>query len=228
MNVIYGNNGILQIRVSGSWLSIGCMYSCAFEYTNELILKTDVNAGLNRKRRVRMSDSSVSGQGLVTLTDDTAKASMYFLEEAIRRSEIELRILMTDEAGVQKAISGTFVIERFQVTSKSDDFTEFDMSLMGTGEIAYGDADPDDADLPGDVQFDWWQLSDGQSTVTGAGHFGRSFAGETVLQVRVEGMSQEEVAAGATGREYENDGTTITLGAPVTGDARVYVLWKNV
>lgn len=231
-DIVFGNNAILQVKISGTYVSLGCAISCSVEYQNELIAKTDVNAGLNRKRRVRMGDSSMSVNGLVTLVDSTTQSPFYFLQEAVRRNEVDLRILFTDEGAIQKQVQGNYLIQTIKLTGKADDFSEFDIEFQGTGDISL--ADPDDesgSDIPGDVQFDWWPLDEGETSITGTGHYGRSFSGELILEVDREGIEQEPVTGSPSGREYANSGTIISFDSTLPGNPggeRVFVLWRNV
>lgn len=231
-NIIFGSNAVLQVKPTGlgSYFSVGCAVSCVFDFENEIIAKTDVNAGLFRKKRVRMSDCSMGVQGLTTLVDDTTYSPMYFLQEAIRRTEQDLRILFTDEGGISKQIQGSFLVKKINMTGKADDFSEFDMEFDGTGGISLADPEDSGSDISGDYQWDWWATTPGASTISGAGNYGRSFAGETLLLVDREGIQYDEVASGPSGRQYSFNGTTISFDPALVFNSgeRVYVIWKNV
>jgi predicted secreted protein len=229
-DIVFGNNAVLQVRIAGTYVNVGCAVSCSFEFENELIAKTDVNAGLFRKKRVRMSDSRMSVQGLTTLVDDTSYSPMYFLQEGVRRTEQDLRILFTDEGGISKQVQGSYLVKTIQMTGKADDFSEFDMGFEGTGTISLEDPDDSGSDIPGDVQWDWWEAVEGQNTITGAGHYGRSFAGEELILVDREGIQYDEVLSSPAGRQYSNSGSVISFDAalPFNLGERVYVIWQNV
>lgn len=231
-DIIFGNDAILQVNIDGVYVAVGCAMSCSFEYQNELIGKTDVNAGLSRKKRVRMGDSKMSVHGLTTLIDDaTAYSPMYFLQEAVRRTEQDLRLLLIDEGNIIKQIQGSYLVSRINVTGAATDFSEFDIDFEGTGTISLADADESGATLiNGDVQFDWWEMGAGDTSVTGPGHFGRSFAGEDIILVVQEGIQYNETAGTPGAREYANSGTVISFvsDTPAVGGERVYVMWKNV
>jgi hypothetical protein len=227
-DIIFGNNAVLQVGISGTYFSIGCAVSCVFDFENELIPKTDVNAGLFRKKRVRMSDCSMSVQGLTTLVDDTTYSPMYFLQEGVRRTEQDLRILFTDEGGISKQIQGSFLVRKIQLTGKADDFSEFDMEFDGTGAISLADPDDSGSDIPGNIQFDWWEGAGGETSITGPGHYGRSFSGESVKYVDIEGIGHELVSGTPGNREYANTGSVISFQIPLEPGGRVYVLWETV
>lgn len=227
-DIVFGNNAVLQVNISGTYFSIGCAVSCSFEFENELIGKTDVNAGLFRKKRVRMSDSRMSVQGVTTLVDDTTYSPMYFLQEGIRRTEQDLRMLFTDEAGIIKQIQGSFLVKTIQTTGKADDFSEFDIEFEGTGSISLADPDESGEEIPGDIQWDWWEMAEGDLSVSGPGHFGRNFVGESILEVDREGTQYDAVASGPDSRQYVYNGTTVAFLNPANPGERVYVLWKTV
>jgi hypothetical protein len=178
-----------------------------------------------------MGDSSMSVQGLTTLVDDDAMSTFYFLTEAVRRSEHDLRILFTDTANIEKQIQGTYIIESLGINSgKEPGQSDYDISFKGSGTISL--ADPEDAggDLPGDIQWDWWETVEGENTITGAGFYGRNFAGETVLLVDREGMQYDEVTGTPSGRQYSKTSSVITFDAslPFNSGERVYVIWQSV
>lgn len=227
-DTIFGNNAVLQVNISGTYLNIGCAVSCMFEFENELIAKTDVNAGLFRKKRVRMSDSRMGVQGLTTLVDDTSYSPFYFLQEGVRRTEQDLRILFTDEGGIQKQVQGSYLIKSIQLTGKADDFSEYDIEFEGTGSISLEDPEASGSDIPGNIQFDWWEGAGGETSITGPGHYGRSFAGESVKYVDIEGIGHDLVSGTPGNREYANTGTVISFLIPLEAGGRVYVLWETV
>lgn len=231
MDIVFGNNAVLQANILGTYVSIGCAVSCSFQFENEIIAKTDVNAGLSRKKRVRMSDSSMSVQGLTTLVDSTTYSPFYFLQEAVRRTEQDLRMLFTDEAGVSRQVQGSYLIKSIQLTGKADDFSEFDMEFDGTGTISLADASESGSVIAGIVMWDVWDLAEGATSITGTGTYGRSFAGENVVLVDREGIQYDEVASGPSGRQYSKSSTVISFDTTLPGNPggeRVYVIWQEV
>lgn len=230
-SVVFGRDMVFEAKISDVYTPVGCAVSGSFKFTNELIAKTDVNAGLFRKRRVRISDCSLSVQGLTTLLNNSTSSIMYFLLEGVRRVEQDLRIIFTDEDGLQKQIQGMFVLESSQLTGEVSGFSEFDMEFQGTGGFSISDVvDESGTPIPGDIQWDWWDTTPGGTSITGVGHYGRSFAGEELLLVDREGIQYDEVASSPTGRQYANSGTVISFDAtlPFNSGERVYVLWQNI
>lgn len=229
-DVVFGRDMIFEASIDDVYTPVGCAVGGSFTFKNELIGKTDVNAGLFRKRRVRISDCSLSVQGVTTLENNSTASVLYFLQEGVRRTEQDLRITFTDEAGVQKQIQGMFLLESTQMTGDVSGFSEFDMEFQGTGGFTQSDLTDESGEILGDVEWDWWDTVEGGNTITGPGNYGRSFAGEEVMLVDREGMQYDEVAGTPSGRQYSKDSTTITFDSslPFNPGERVYVFWQNV
>lgn len=232
-NIIAGRNMVLEISISGTYIPIGCAYSCQFEIENEIIGKTDVNAGVFKKKRVRLSDCRANVQGLTTLENGSTISVMYLLQESVRRVEQDLRFRFVDEAGLPWQIQGIFLISNVTVSGESTSFSQFDVSFEGTG--GFSQSTPTDESgssgislLPGEVTFDWWETTPGGNTISGTGHFGRSFAGETVIEVDREGTGLFEVTGTPGSGQYEYDGITITTDPNnvYNEGERIYVLWQ--
>lgn len=141
--VIHGRDVNCLIKIDSIWTYIGCAADCTFEFENEIILKTDRNAGLFRKKRVRISDSRASVSGVMTSGFNSSKASIfYFLQEGIRRAENEFQFLYIDEALNDVSILMTALVQHISLNADVSDFAEFDMNLEGTGGITIGTIEP--------------------------------------------------------------------------------------
>jgi predicted secreted protein len=232
-DIVTGRNWLVQGSTNDglSYKTIGCAYSGSIELENELIGKTDRNAGLFRKKRVRMTDCRVTVQGIMTLNNDADKLSvMHYAQEAIRRTEQYIRCLFTDEAGVDRYIAGLFLVRLINLTGEIAGFGEFDMSLEGTGGIVIEDLEePPIPGVPEDFS-DWWDGAEGETTIAGAGTFGRSFAGDTILAVARETSIYYETSGTPGPGEFSFDGTTISFNTDQPfnpGGERVFVMWKE-
>lgn len=231
-SVVFGRDMVIEAKIADVYTPVGCATSGSFSFINELIAKTDVNAGLFRKRRVRISDCTLSVQGLTTLENNTTISALYFIQEGVRRAEQDLRIIFTDEDSLQKQIQGMFILESSQLSGEVSGFSEFDMEFQGTGGFAISEVEEESgAGIPGDVAWDWWETVEGANSITGVGHYGRSFAGQDIIEVDREGLQYDEVpGTPADGeRQYSQDGTTITFpsGNPFEAGTRVFVIWQN-
>lgn len=230
-NVVHGSDMVLECKVSGTYYPIGCATDCEFNFNNEIIGKTDVNAGLFRKKRVRISDSQMSVSGLTTLENDSSLSVFYFLQEGVRRSELDIRIRFKDEALVEKQIQGIMVIESIRIGGQVDDFSEFDISFQGTGPVTQSDIDPGDTGLPGQVLWDWWDTTPGEFSISGPGHYGRSFAGQDVLEVDREGteFSQDGGNPPSMALRFYDGVSTIYFNPdlPFNPGTRVFAIWQE-
>jgi predicted secreted protein len=228
-NIVLGKNVNVEALIGSAYMVIGCAVSCAFEFENELIGKTDVNAGLYRKKRVRISDNRGSVNGLVTLENTATRLSaFYFLQEAIVRSEQTMRFVFTDEGGETKYITGTFLVQSISITADVSAFAEFDLSLEGTGGVEIGTVEPPPDVFCPELQSDTWETTEGGTSISGPGIGGKSYEGDEILVVFREG-TQFDYTAGAPGnREYGYDGVNISFDPlnPFNLDERVNVVWK--
>ena len=228
-NIVTGDNVNVEALVDGDYIVIGCAVSCSFNYQNELIGKTDVNAGLFRKKRVRISDCSGTVEGVMTTASEATRLSIVrFLQEAVRRSENDLRFSYQDSSGNYIRIIGKFLIETIGLTAAVADFCDFDMSLQGTGGIEITSIGTPALACP-EMFSDWWETTAGASSISGAGEGGRSFAGHDVLEVDREGMQHDIVTTGTPGnREAKySGGSTISFDPTnvFNPGERVFVLW---
>lgn len=223
---------VLEVNVSG-YKPVGCAFAVSFEFDNETILKTDVNAGLSRKRRVRMSDCRATVSGLTTLENNSTISVLYFLQEGVRRVEQDLRFVFTDEAGVMKQIQGMFLIVSAPITGDVTQFSQFDIAFEGSGGFTISDVldESGEAALPGDVRWDWWETTEGATSISGTGNYGRTFSGQTVVTVFREGTEYDLITTGSpTGRQAKVNGAAIDFDTtlPFEADTRVYVVWQEI
>jgi hypothetical protein len=230
MSLILGKDVALQLYISGDYVTIGCAVSCSFEFSNEIILKTDANAGLFRKKRVRISDCRGSVQGVLrSESTPTVLSAWQFLEEGIRRSENDMRFLYTDVNGNDKVISGLWLVQTVSFVSDVSAFTDFDIQFEGTGDITITDiADPGEI-VCDEWQWDTWEGVEAELAISGAGVEGRTFTGKEIIAVYREGIEYDPASGTPGNREYGYDNTEISFENAFNPAAptpeRVYVIW---
>lgn len=225
---------LVWVEALGSFEIVGCATSISYTYNNEIIGKTDANAGLFRKKRVRISDFSADISGLVVLYNQSGKISgaFHFLQEGIRRTEQQIKILFTDSSGVIRSIIANYLVESQQLTGGAEgDFAEFDLHLEGTGDLEVTEVEsPPEAECFESFS-DYWDLTPGASTFSGTGVGGKTFAGQEIIEVVRENSVPLKPVVGTPGdREYSFDGTTITTdpGNPYSSGERAFVIWQQV
>lgn len=230
MSVVNGKDVNVEVKVNGDYIAIGCAVSCSFQFENELIGKTDVNAGLNRKKRVRISDCSGSVQGLTTINNTPTRLSaFYFLQEAVRRTEQDLRFVFVDEIGDTRYITGLFLVRALALTGDTSSFSEFDLSLDGTGGVSIGTVDsPGSITCPG-IESDTWDTTPGGTSISGAGLEGKEFDGHEILEVDREGTQYDYTSGTPGNREFAYNGTVISFDTtnPFNAGEKVFVVWKE-
>lgn len=220
----------MECKVGGVYKPVGCAITCSFTFQNEMIGKTDRNAGLFRKRRVRMSDMSANVTGLTTLVTDTTISILYFLQEGVRRTEQDFRFNFTDEVGEQRQVQGIFLVENIDINADTASFSESDLSLIGTGGFAITAVDPDMPTENGTILSDWFDTVPGGTSVSGDGEYnGYNFAGMRIIEVDREG-TQYDQADVPVGRFFSYDGTAISFDPlnPFNAGERVFVIWEVI
>ena len=227
-NIVTGDNVNVEALIEGDYVVIGCATSCSFTFQNELIGKTDVNAGLFRKKRVRISDCA--GTVMTTTTESNRVSITRFLQEAIRRSENDLRFSYQDTSGNYIRIVGKFLVETIGLAAAVADFCDFDLNLQGTGGIEITGLGSDALSCP-EVFSDWWETTPGGTSISGSGEGGRNFDGHNVLEVDREGLQYDIVDTGTPG----NREAKYTGGATISFDPtnvfnsgeRIFVMWTE-
>lgn len=231
-NEVFGTGVSVRAKVDGDYITIGCASSCGFSYENEIIGKTDVNAGLFRKKRVRISDCRGNVSGVITTSSSATRLSVvHFSQEAIRRSEVDMQFVFEDGDANVIVIQGLFLVQAVDLSSDVAAFAEFSLNLEGTGGIDVTEIQP-----PGDVVCeqifsDWWTTTPGASGISGTGNAGLSFAGHDVIEVDREGLEHDIVTSGTPGNRQAKytGGSTITFDPTNTFNAgeTVFVIWLD-
>jgi len=231
--VIHGSNVNCLVKINDIWTYIGCATGCVFEFLNEIILKTNRNAGLFRKKRARISDSRSSVSGVMTSGANTEKASIfYFLQEGVRRRELEFQFLYIDEAQNDISVLQTAIVQDIQLAADVSNFAEFDMQLEGTGNITVGTVlPPSPTDCPV-ILSDWWVTTPDATSITGASANGiaTTLAGKTVIEVDREGLQQNETSGTPGNRQYRYTGTNLLetdINSPYLPDETIFVIWTE-
>jgi hypothetical protein len=214
-SIVTGQNMIMEGLIDADWFPLGCATNCAFQFSNELIGKTDVNAGLFRKYRVRLSDCTADIQGLASLVTDTTISAFYFLQEAIRRTEVDLRFRFIDEVGNTQAITGKWLVSTVGLTADVSAFTEFDIAFQGTGGVTLA---PVVIDSPGEGAI--CEVQETIQLTLGAGSYSVSSglligADREIIFVDREGTGQ---TAAAGPRHYAFNSATGTITFDVEGN----------
>lgn len=236
MNTIQGKNAILFGYLSGVYYPIGCEIEFTYEYLNELTTWTDVNAGSFRKYEVRISDGTASLSGVVTSSNGSTLSIFHYLQEAIRRTPQNIKMVWTDDDGVDKVITGVFLIKSIPIVSQQGDYSKFTLELQGSGGITIdpiingGSGTSGSSSLDENIDFDYWETTPAATSISGTGAGGKSFTGFTVILVSREGAPHFLVTGTPGNLEAQVSdpaGTDINFLTPFNPGERVMVIWLS-
>jgi hypothetical protein len=228
---VHGSDVVMYKKLDGNYRAIACAISCSFNFSNEIISKTDRNAGLFRKRRVRMSDCSGSVQGVTRLlnNDDTLSV-FHFLEEGVRRRDGDYKYTFTALDGTSKILTMTAIIESVDIVNDFEGFSEYDIKVVATGGFEIDPLEPPATDE--NVNSDWWSTTPGASTISGlSSRKSLSLVGKTIIEVDREGLEHDETSGTPGNREFSfNSGTGVVSfdsTNPFNSGERIFVIWKD-
>lgn len=230
--VIHGRD-VNVLVYNGTWIYLGCATNSTFRFINEIIGKTNATSGLSRKKRVRISDSNASVSGLSTTEGGDKVGGFYFLQEAIRRTEQQLKFLFIDEAGTDTTIEMTGLVETIEMNSDTSNFSEFDIQFQGTGEITLGTLEPPESGSECQNVFsDWWETTEGATSISGASANGiaTTLAGKTIIEVDREGLVLNSVSVIPANNQFRYTGTDeieIDPANPFNAGETMFVIWEE-
>lgn len=230
-DTVHGSGVIIYKKISEVYRAVACATSCTFSFTNEIIRKTDVNAGLFRKKRVRISDCSASVNGVTRLlNNDDTLSIFHFLEEGVRRTEGDYKFTFTAMDGTSKVVTMTGIVETVDIVNDYESFSEYTLNIQGTGGFEMDPLEPPSTDE--NVNSDWWDTVAGEYTISGASSLKLiSLVGKTVIEVDREGIQHDETNGTPGNREYLfNSGTgvvTFDSNNVFNSGERIFVIWKD-
>lgn len=236
MRPIEGKDVLVSILVEGEFLPVMCAIEMSFQCSQEVLLSTTIDTGIWRRKRLRqLSEWSVTVTGITKIDNTDGQASFfYLLQENIRSQEQTIQMMFEDEDGNTQVLEGVVVIPELSLTANMTGFMDTSITFEGAGDVGIepvvsgGGNGSGESGESGecDVLFsDTWLMAEGETTITGPGNEGRSFAGKEILQVAREGMQYDYTNGTPGNREFGFDGTTITFRDPSAGET-VFVLWK--
>lgn len=229
---IHGRDSNMYVKIDDIWTLIGCATMFTFEFNNEIIYKTDRNAGLNRKKRVRMSDCRASVSGVMIIEGSSNVGAAYFLQEGVRRSELDLRLAYIGANGNDYTIEMTGIVEGIPINADVSNFSEYDINFEGTGPFVLGTIEPSEVGECPEIKSDYWTTTPDAISITGASANGiaTTLAGKTVLNVDREGFGLTSTAGTPGNAQYRYTGTNLLetdAGNPYNADETIFVIWSE-
>lgn len=225
-DLIFGSGVVLRQMISGTYYEIGCAETIEFEFENEIIFKTDVNAGAFRKKRKRISDCRGRISGITKSgNSDNVLSVFYELEDGVAGTVSTYQFLFTDQSGTQRAVTMDAVVSRVRIGGNATDFSDFDVEIEGTGGFQM-----DEIDVPGgsasQVDSDTWTISGGLNYIEDT-----RLLNATIIEVCLEGTEYEETSGTPSGREYKFTANVAGKGRVefdtnvVINGQKVFVIW---
>ncbi len=230
-NIVQAKNAVMFGFLTGNWYPIGCETNFTYESSNELITKTDRNAGGNRKYRARISDGTASVEGVVTTTNIPESLTIFYYEqELIRRTVQQFKFLWTDDDGFDKEITANFVIRTISIANQQGGFSTFTMELQRTSAVTVDPVIPPDDGNDEGIDSSSWDTTEGETSITGDSVDGKSFVGKKILLVSRTGAPHNLVTGTPGNLEAQVSdpaGTTITFLNAFNPGETVFIVWED-
>lgn len=234
---IQGKNCVVQLNLASVWTDILCGDDFTVNYNPEFILKTGPNSPA-RERQPRIEDWAVSVSGITELANSARVSWFYLMQEAVRRSLLDIRIKFVDDAATTKTMQFSAYVGQSTITGPVADFCNATLNFEVSGGIT-DLSNPIDPVAPGTLTLlaDWWATVNGNAFINGASSGstdGTNYTlntGDLVKQVAVEGLIFDIVPGAPTAgtNQCQMDLTNHKIIFPITfdGSQTVYVEWER-
>ncbi len=166
MNVLKGKQAVLSVLIDDVYRPIFCAISCYFRFDQEEVLKTTINSGKFRERTTRLIDWEFGLSGLTKIDNTDGQAAFFwFIQESVRGSVQNIRLVFTDDAGNEQTISGNCIIKQGQIDNLVSGFSTATISFPGTGPFSMG---PVTGAAPTDLFKKYLETTEGAHVVSHA------------------------------------------------------------
>jgi hypothetical protein len=232
--LIQGKNAVMYKKFDGIFYRMACAKNFSFKFINENILKTDINAGSFRRRRVRISDFTASFSGVLRSNNGVDYVSgFHFLEEGVRRVEEDYRIIFTDNGANIKKIEFNAIIKEVGIDVQMGPYTEYGVELDGNGSLTITEGAGPGAAVYS-ILSDWWPTVAGQNYVAiGAIASGKNAymltAADVTLEIDRSGFQHDEVTGTPIGRQGKFNTTLVRAEFENNFEANetIFILFKR-
>jgi hypothetical protein len=202
-----------------------------FSCRQEVLLATSVDSGNWRYKKLRnISEWNVSVSGLTKIDNTDGQVSFfYLLQQNIRGSEQIIQIMFEDSNGNIQVLEGTVLIPELSINANVGSFADATISFEGTGPVEITEPVSDvESDICEDLVSDTWDVVATETSISGAGQEGKSFAGKEILEVDRSGMVHSYTSGIPGNMEYAYNGTEISFDPtnPFNDGETIFVLWK--
>lgn len=236
-NKVLSKNVVFAMKIDDTFYPIFCAKSCEWPLDQDEIEITSVPSGSNREYVPGMSNSTITATGITELNNDEGRISInYLMQQAIRRTIHELRVLQTDQEGNQLAATFRGFVINTTLSKEPATYSQSSVTFRITGAITFSEIIPSPGDPICEVQIPLYIVgTEGGTQVQSS--FLRTETGitKTILEVQREGLGFDETTGTPGNRQfvYSADGTfgyiTFSTGNPFNpGNEVVYILYKTV
>lgn len=229
MEPIHGNNCLLSIKVDDTFYPVLCAIDFTFSVRQEMVLATTVDTGVWRQKRNRgLSEWSVTISGLTKIDNTDGQISFfYLLQESVRAQVQTIQAMFEDSDGNTQVLEGLVIMPEMSINANVNSFADASIVFEGAGEVVVQEVVSEPlSEMCEQIYSDTWEAVAGETTISGTGQEGRSFAGKEIIEVVREGMQYDYTDGAVGNRMYGYNGTTVTFEVPFMDGERVYVMWK--
>lgn len=231
MEPVHGKDILLSIKIDTTFYPVLCAIDMTFQCSQEVLLATSVDTGIWRRKRLRnLSEWSVSVSGLTKIDNIDGQVSFfYLLQQNIRGAEQIIQIMFTDYDLNTQVLEGMVLIPELSINGNVSSFSDVSITFEGTGEVTIQQAVSGVVSgVCEDLTSDTWLVTAGQTSISGVGQQGRSFAGKEILEVDREGLQHDYTSGTPGNRQYGYNGTLISFDPtnPFNAGETIFVLWQ--
>lgn len=145
-------------------------------------------------------------------------------------------MVWTDDDGVDKVISGIFLIKTISIGNTQGDWSKFTLELQGTSNISIdpiissgsSGTSSSGSSLDERIDSDYWIAVEGATSINGLSVNGKSYVGSEVILVSRTGATHNIVTGTPGNLEAQVSdpaGTDISFLNPFNPDETVTVVW---
>lgn len=210
-NQILGKNVVVGINFSGTYRPIFCGKTAEFQLSQDEIETTHIDTGPNREYVPGMSNATLTVTGVSILDNSESRVSLlYLMQQSVRRTVFDMRILFTDQDGDQVAATFNAFYTQGTISRDVTQWSGSNVTFRVTGGITFSTSIPS----PGEPMCEeedpiWTTLAEGAYTITSALLYPGPSQTITILGVMRSGLTYYETTGTPGNLEftYTTDGS---------------------
>lgn len=131
---VKGSNVLLQIYKAGEYRDFLCATDCSISFETEKKSVKTITDGVWRRYRPQNIGYTITLNGLVKLNTGNDPAAFDILDYQTSFTDVTYRMTFEDDAANVKAIFGTAMVEKTDLSGGADGFANSSFTLVGNGE----------------------------------------------------------------------------------------------